>query len=359
MTACSKTDGNLLQNPSPFISPLNRLILYLLTVGFATPFLANEVGVAAEVGVSLVQVLNYPNCIELTNATTRVVLGHWTGGRVLIYERQGKNVLYLSDKEASWNGKSQNPTKEITAGRLDIGPELLSKRGPTIWSGHWEAEVTGPRAARLTSAVDPQSGFRITRDFCLDENTSRLTITQVVENAGEEITKHGFWCRAFAQHGGVAIVPITPTSSRYPNFYTMGEDLLRVNQKPADPMVRREGNFIIVDGPPAFPKLGFDSAAGWIAYQTRQDQLFVQRFPVYPDRVYAEVTGMTLSVWHPQKERVPACEIEPIGPMETLKPGERASFSIQWWLLDHAFPASGKVDPIAIAHLVETNCQKP
>ncbi len=324
---------------------------YAIAIGF------NAKPAAAEEGVSRVQVLNYSNCIELKNATTRVVLGHQTGGRVLIYEQQGKNVLFLSEKEANWDSTYKTPAKEITAGRLDVGPELVSQRGPTLWSGLWKAEITGPRAARLTSAVDPKSGFRITRDFKLDGLSSKLTIAQTVENAGQETTRHGFWSRAFAHHGGIAIVPITPSSSRYPKFYTMGEDQTRVNQKPEDPMVRREGDFLIVDGPPAFPKLGFDSMAGWLAYQTRQDQLLVMRYPVYPDRVYAEVTGMTLSVWHPQKDRIPACELEPIGPMEILEPGQRASFTVQWWLFERPFPSEGKIDPKAIASVVEKECQ--
>ncbi len=310
----------------------------------------------AEEGVSLVQVLNYPDCIELKNATARVVLGHHTGGRVLIYERAGKNVLYLSPKETDWDRSYKTPAKEISAGRLDIGPELVSQRGPTLWSGLWTAQVTGPRAARLTSAVDPKSGFRITREFALDANSSKLTITQTVENAGQETARQGFWCRAFAHHGGIAVIPITPAQSRYPKYYTMGEDLARVNQKPEDPMVRREGNFLIVDGPPAFPKLGFDSMAGWLAYQTRENQLIVMRYPTFPDRVYAEVTGMTLSVWHPQKERIPACELEPIGPMEILEPGQKASFTFHWWLLDHVFPHDGKIDPTEIANLVDKEC---
>jgi hypothetical protein len=80
------------------------------------------------------------------------------------------------------------------------------------------------------------------------------------------------------------------------------------------------------------------------------------RFPVYPDRVYAEVTGMTLSVWHPSKERIPACELEPIGPMEVLNPGQSASFTLHWWLFARPFPESGKIDPSAIAKLVAADC---
>ncbi len=44
-------------------------------------------------GVRRVKVLNYPDCFELSNADTRVTLGHHVGGRVLEYSHHGKNAL--------------------------------------------------------------------------------------------------------------------------------------------------------------------------------------------------------------------------------------------------------------------------
>ena len=40
--------------------------------------------------------VGYPDCIELSNATTRVVLCP-VGGRVLEYSLRGKNALYLEE----------------------------------------------------------------------------------------------------------------------------------------------------------------------------------------------------------------------------------------------------------------------
>jgi hypothetical protein len=65
----------------------------------------------------------------------------------------------------------------------------------------------------------------------------------------------------------------------------------------------------------------------------------VKRFPAYPDRVYNEAAGLTLSVWYPSGPRI---ELEPIGPRERLKPGESASFTEEWWLLSHPFPKKGQ-----------------
>jgi hypothetical protein len=67
--------------------------------------------------------------------------------------------------------------------------------------------------------------------------------------------------------------------------------------------------------------------------------LFVKRFAVHSDRVYSEAAGLTISVWYPPGARI---ELEPIGPRERLAPGEKASFTEEWLLLDHPYPKHGQ-----------------
>ena len=76
----------------------------------------------------------------------------------------------------------------------------------------------------------------------------------------------------------------------------------------------------------------------------------MKRFAAYPDRVYNEAAGLTLSVWYPTGPRI---ELEPIGPRERLKPGEAASFIEDWWLLSRPFPKKGQLDLKALAQQVE------
>ena len=85
--------------------------------------------------------------------------------------------------------------------------------------------------------------------------------------------------------------------------------------------------------------------------------LFVKRFKTYPDRVYNEAAGLTLSVWYPTGPRI---ELEPIGPRERLKPGESAAFTEDWWLLSHPFPKSGQqIDLKSLAGQVATQTAAP
>ena len=68
-----------------------------------------------------VNLLNYRNCVELFNESTRVAFGHQVGGRVLSYRFNDREALYLSPEEADWKSAKR---KLVTAGRFDIGPSI-------------------------------------------------------------------------------------------------------------------------------------------------------------------------------------------------------------------------------------------
>jgi hypothetical protein len=293
-------------------------------------------------GVRRVKVLNYPDCFELSNADTMVTLCHQVGGRVLEYRYQGKNALYLDPKEGNWGqpGASKSP---VSAGRFDIGPEYLIPKREKLWSGEWNAVAIGPRAVRLTSQPDEATGVQLIREFRLDAKSSHLACEQFIKNVSQETKYWSHWSRTFAVHGGIGVVPLTPDTKRYPYgwiMYQQGQDP-SILLKPTDPNVRQRGNFLEVLAPPKFPKLGFDSNAGWFAYVMPHGQAFVKRYPSPKDATYAEVAGLTLCFWYPQATQVPAIELEPHGSRNVIPPGATVSFKEDWYLLAHPFPAAG------------------
>ncbi|MCG8650202.1 MAG: esterase, partial [Pirellulales bacterium] len=260
--------------------------------------------------------------------------------------------LFLPPGDEGWRQTSAAKGAAMNAGRFDIGPEKVVRRGRVLWQGEWTGKITGPRSARLTSQFDPESGVRLVRDFQLHQTSSRLRCTQTILNESDQPVSLCYWSRTFAVGGGVAVVPRTPRG-RFPNGYLMYETGSKVLFQPEDPNIQVTDRSVIISAAPRFPKLGFDSHAGWLAYLAPTDQMFVKRFKTYPSRSYNEFAGLTLSVWYPEKDRV---ELEPIGPAEDLKPGQSASFSEEWWLLPHEFPAQPRaVDFDAIEKKVKRN----
>ncbi len=292
---------------------------------------AGAMQLAAAEGARVISFYGFKDCIEVKNETARAVLCPASGGRVLEFSINGRNALWLNPDEA---GKPNG----ASAGRFDIGPERILPQRNALFRGPYKGEIIGARSARLTSGKDPSSGFQIVREFSLATDRPHLICKQTVINVSKETKQVCYWCRTFAQGQGICVVPVTGFS-RMPKKHVIYDDHLVINFAPKNDSITQREGFIIVDGPPEKPKLGFDSMSGWMAYLTRNDLMFVKRWQTFPNRVYGEMASLTLSIWYPAER--PMCELEPIGPREILKPGERASFTEEWFLAPHKFPGSG------------------
>ena len=299
----------------------------------------------------LIDYFGYTGCISLENATTRVVLCPQAGGRVLEYALNGANALYLNEQQRGWRYQPNAETVDPCGGRFDVGPERTITRHPDLWLGDWTGEIVGEGKARLTSSRDAATGLRLVREFTLAADSSRVTCEQRVTNESDKPITCCHWSRTLAVGGGICLIPLT-RDSRFPQDYIMYGPGPVMNFQPDDPNIRRRDGFLEILGTPANPKLGMDSTAGWFAYLTRNNLMFVKRFPVDSDRVYAEMASLTISIWYFKNEM---CELEPIGPREILSSGESFSYTENWELLPYDFPADAKaVDLESIRQLVGT-----
>jgi hypothetical protein len=323
----------------------------------AWALMLSPVGAAAEEPTAReVAFHGYSKALELTLGTTRAVLCPQAGGRVLVFSADGADALWLDEAEKKWQPGKPGMS---SAGRFDYGPELTVASHPKTWSGEWAGDVTTAASARLTSPADDPGGIRLVREFRLVPHRGRvgLSCTQTMTNASADTREVCHWGRSFSPGGGICVVPLGDRPSRFPGKYAMYEDGTVINVKANDGNIRERDGFLEVLSPPRKPKLGFDSYTGWLAYVMPNGTAFVKRFKTYPDRVYNEAAGLTLSVWYP-RDRV--IELEPIGPRERLKPGESASFTEVWWLLKHPFPKEGqRIDLKALAEQVEREAAAP
>lgn len=302
---------------------------------------------AKEPSVRAVPYYNYERAIELRSGPWRAVVSPQAGGRVLELSKGDKQALWLDEKEREWQSGVKSP---LSAGRFDFGPELVVAPHPTIWSGDWTGEIVADFKARLTSPRDEAAGVQLVREFHFivvqgekdvpGGVASGLSCSQTITNIGDKPLEVCHWGRSFSPGGGICLVPLGDRPSRFPNKYAMYEDSAIINVRNADEQIRERDGFLEILAPPRKPKLGFDSYAGWLAYVMPNDALFVKTFKTFPDRPYNEAAGLTLSVWYPTGSRI---ELEPIGPRESLRPGESAGFTEVWWLFDYTFPKSGEM----------------
>ncbi len=278
-------------------------------------------------------------CPVLSNQTVRVVLCPQYGGRVLEYALGGKNALFVSAVDLGTDKPDSGWKHDPSAGRFDIGPELMMPRRDTLFRGQWKTEWIDPLHVRLVSEPCPETGVRLERDFKLSLNSSLLTIEQRIFNVTTEAVRYCHWSRTLANGAGIVLIPLSEPG-RFPNGYVRYDDGA-LTLRPTDPNVRIRDGFLEILGPPMSPKLGMDSMTGWLAHQQTSGLLFIKKFPTYPDRPYAEVAALTIATWTPASGET--VELEPIGPTELIAPGASASFQEDWWLLEGHFPDEGEM----------------
>jgi hypothetical protein len=332
----------------------HRMILPVLVVSsLAIPALGQQQPSSKESShAKFIEYHGYKQAVELKRGNVRAVLCPQVGGRPLEFSIDGKNALYLDEQE----GKATGRQPVVSAGRFDFGPELTTPPHPKLFAGEWTAEISGEYSARLISQRDENTGVQLIRDFELKAATGDkaatggrglLSCRQTIVNVSNEVKEYCHWGRSFAVGGGICLIPLEG-KSRFPSKYALYEDGGLINVRAKDDNIRERDGFLEILGPPRKPKLGFDSYAGWLAYLMPGDLLFVKRFATYPDRVYNEAAGLTISVWYPPGARV---ELEPIGPRERLEPGQAASFTEEWRLQTYPFPKNG--EQIDLARLRE------
>ncbi len=295
----------------------------------------------------------YKDCIELINGDSRVVIEPNCGGRILYYEYKGVNALYINPADDGYlhaSGKSPAGPFSPCAGRCDIGPEMTTLPHPDLWLGNWIARIQDDQSVEMTSIMDHETGVQLTRIISLEEHFAKLKFTQTILNISE-ITKNYFhWSRTFCTGGGIAIAPVNE-ESRFPKGYVIYGPGDVINYRPEpDHKVYIQDGLLQIFGPPAAKKFAMDLSEGWLAYVTRDSRLFVKKFPVYPGRVYGELASNNMSFWYNGEEM---CEVEPIGPLETIQPSYEASFTETWYLMEYDYPGAIPVKTSDIRKIID------
>jgi hypothetical protein len=294
-----------------------------------------------EVGARVVNFFGYDDSIELSNESCTVKLTPSVGGKVMSYQLNGKEALFVIPEEAGFR-YDPNSTERFTSsgGRFDFGLELEVPSRTALWIGPWEGKITGHRQATLTSPPHDATGVQVVREFTLADKGSHLSCKQTLINISDRTLSYSHWGRTFGESDGIVVIPLSDWS-RYKYHYVWMEDRSLVNIAPEDPHISIRDNCLVITGAPKYAKLGMDSKEGWLGYLMPHDLLFVKQYPVFPDRKYAERVPMTISIWYKDNfhKDQSVTELEPIGPQEIMAPGERSSFTEEWFLVEHPFPA--------------------
>ena len=175
----------------------------------------------------------------------------------------------------------------------------------------------------LRNAVDA-SGLQKEISFCLDQN--RVLLSHQIIWHGEEPIELAPWTITQLQLGGVAILPQSTLIAGSAPTRSLA---LWPYASLTDPRLELHDDLILVHGSAdqKYFKAGSYNPFGWAAYMLDK-VLFIKRFPVSDFRKLPDMgSNVEAFVWDAY------LELETLGELALLKPGESVTFEESWEIL--------------------------
>lgn len=285
-----------------------------------------------------------PNCIRMRNAAAELILTTDYGPRILRYAPAG-------------SAEEDNLFATIP------GPNVLTPLGDWyIRGGHrlWHAPEARPRtyepdnapvqakiegsSVHLIQPIEKESHLQKEMTVTLDPNSTHVTVEHRLTNRGLFAVEISCWALTAMNRSGLAILPQEPYRTHdeellpvrplvlwsYTNMtdprWTWGKTLFTLRQ---DPAIKED------------QKIGVANRQGWCAYH-RNGTLFLKRFAFDRERNYPDM-GCNNEIYTNDL----FLELETLGPLEKVAPGQSISHVEHWWLYPRVDLGSGEAGIVA------------
>lgn len=285
--------------------------------------------------MQVVEYRGWKNNLLLSNGDVELIVTLDVGPRVICYRLPGSfNVMKNYDSQMGGTGEAE---WQIRGGhRFWLAPEDLTRtyfpdNRPVKW------EETGAHSARIIAPPEEEYGVQKMMELRLGSKGTRVEVLLKVTNTGKQSTELAPWGPTVLAPGGVEIIPLPPKkphplhpkNAKSPADYAPNQELILWPYFDfADTRWTFGSRYIFLrqdvnKGP---TKIGLAHRMGWVAY-LNSGVLFVKRFDyregaVYPDR------GTRYQTFSYQE----MLEMETVGELVTLPPGESAELKESWEL---------------------------
>ncbi len=284
---------------------------------------------------------NFGKCLVLKNGICTVKITISVGPRVLYYALDGMENILKEDARRSVVRDSEDLHRFF-----DTQENWYIYGGHRLWSSpeSWPESYTPDNApvpyqtdgntVVLTPADRVKVGERHTMTVTLDENSSLLTIGHRIENISDRERLLAPWCLTVADKGGIELLPqCRRKSGLLSNRRLVIWEYTNIN----DDRFFLDNDYMTLcqtDKRQSF-KVGMNNEDGWCAYLNK-GQLFKKSFGFDPKAEYPDF-GCNCETFTDAE----IMEIESLGALRTLRPGEAAEHEERWEL----FPCPNRFDP--------------
>jgi hypothetical protein len=263
-------------------------------------------------------------CVRLENNALSLWVTRSVGPRIIgLALPGGENLLAeLPDEVVDLPGGG---TYRFYGGhRLWYGPENL--RRTYLPDDAPVAIDDAENGVLVTQSVEAQTGIQKSLTIAMPSGDARVVIDHAIQNRGGQPIELAPWAITQFVPGGVAILPqpTTPTDKHglLPNRSFALWPYTAIDSA----HIALGDRYLFVEAAMACGalKIGFPNPLGWMGYAV-QGSLFVKHAAYRPDEVYLDRGSSSECYCNPR-----FLELETLGPLTTLAPGESATHRETW-----------------------------
>lgn len=274
-----------------------------------------------------VQFGGWQNNLRLTNRDAELIVTLDVGPRIISYRlTSGPNVFKTFDEQLGGTGEA----KWMSRGghRFWLAPEdpvlsYLPDNAP------FEYRVVSNFEVELRSEPDERLAITKVLTITLDRDSSRVTAKHRAENHGGKAIEVATWGLSVMAPGGIEIIPLPPLGEHPRDLLPNRPMTFWPFTDMTDSRYRWGRKFISVTQGNAGPtKFGLSHREGWVAY-FNNGSLFVKAIEFREGATYPDF-GCNFETFT-NEEMV---EVEALGPLVRLEPGESTGHSEHWELFE-------------------------
>ena len=269
--------------------------------------------------------LGLPNCVRLDNGSVEVVVATTIGPRILRYALLGGENIFGEHPEISQQ-TDLGEWKPWGGHRLWAAPEVLpGSYAPDNNPVPYQVDGLSVTLTQEKNAA----GIGKTLTLTLSDHDTFADVLHTITNRTDSPVTLAPWAISVMPGGGTGILPQEPRATHEEaieparplvlwHYTSLTDDRLRLG----DRFIRLRTN----ESKPQPQKIGVGNRQGWAAYY-RNEVLFVKRF--------AYQNGATYPDFGCNNEMYVAgafFELETLGPLVTLQPGESTEHAERWEL---------------------------
>jgi hypothetical protein len=270
----------------------------------------------------------WPNCIRLQNSAAELIITADVGPRIIRYALPGKPNMLREDAE-SLGRHGDAEFRSYGGHRLWHAPES----NPRTYMPDNNPVQVEQTAAGMRFIPPPEAKTGIQKEWTVQmaKDTPRVSVLHRLTNIGIWPVRLAPWAITVMAQGGVGILPLPPRGPHSENLTPASTMALWAYTDMTDPRWHWGGQFILLRQDATRPqpqKIGVSGFPGWAGYASSAG-LFIKLFSQDPSLAYPD---MNVSAELFTNDKI--LEVESLGPMTTLEPGESVDHHEEWRLFD-------------------------